>query len=63
MKIDGTHIEETFAEAFRMRYVRMLVTAQDEHWLAAAAREFSGYSSSIISCDSEAVLRERRAPM
>jgi formylmethanofuran--tetrahydromethanopterin N-formyltransferase len=54
VKIEGTHIEETFAEAFRMRYVRLLVTAQDEHWLAAATREFTGYSSSIISCDSEA---------
>jgi len=54
VEIEGTHIEETFAEAFRMRYVRLVVTAQDEHWLAAATREFTGYSSSIISCDSEA---------
>lgn len=36
-----------------MRYVRLVVTAHDEHWLAAAVREFTGYSSSIISCDSE----------
>lgn len=54
MEIEGTHIEDTFAEAFRMRFVRLLVTAQDEHWLEAASREFTGYSSSIISCDSEA---------
>ena len=54
MEIEGTRIEETFAEAFRMRFVRLVVTAQDEHWLEAAAREFTGYSSSIISCDSEA---------
>ena len=53
MEIGGTRIEDTFAEAFRMRYVRLVVTAHDAHWLEAAVREFTGYSSSIISCDSE----------
>jgi formylmethanofuran--tetrahydromethanopterin N-formyltransferase len=61
VEINGTHIEETFAEAFRMRYVRLVVTAEDEHWLDAAAREFTGYSSSIISCDSEAGLERKLA--
>lgn len=54
MQISGTQIEDTFAEAFRMRYVRLVITAHDEHWLDAAVRELTGYSSSIISCDSEA---------
>ncbi len=54
MKLNGTHIEDTFAEAFRMRYVRLIVTAHDDHWLDEAVREVTGYSSSIISCDSEA---------
>jgi formylmethanofuran--tetrahydromethanopterin N-formyltransferase len=53
VELSGTQIEDTFAEAFRMRYVRLVVTAHDEHWLAAGVREFTGYSSSIISCDSE----------
>jgi formylmethanofuran--tetrahydromethanopterin N-formyltransferase len=53
VEISGTRIEDTFAEAFRMRYVRLVVTAHDAHWLEAAVREFTGYSSSIISCDSE----------
>jgi formylmethanofuran--tetrahydromethanopterin N-formyltransferase len=53
VEIDGTRIEDTFAEAFRMRFVRLVVTAADEHWLDAGMREFTGYSSSIISCDSE----------
>jgi formylmethanofuran--tetrahydromethanopterin N-formyltransferase len=53
VKINGTRIEDTFAEAFRMRYVRLVITAHDEHWLEAGIREFTGYSSSIISCDSE----------
>ena len=53
MHINGVEIVDTFAEAFRMRYVRLVVTAHDEHWLDAAVREFTSYSSSIISCDSE----------
>ncbi len=53
MEFAGTTIEDTFAEAFRLRYVRLVVTAHDEHWLDAAVREFCGYSTSIISCDAE----------
>ncbi|MCA9185084.1 MAG: formylmethanofuran--tetrahydromethanopterin N-formyltransferase [Planctomycetales bacterium] len=36
-----------------MRYTRLLVTAEDEFWLDAALREFTGYGSSVISCDLE----------
>src|SRR5262245_17496190 len=36
-----------------MRFVRLIVTAADDHWLDAAVREFTGYSSSVIACDSE----------
>jgi formylmethanofuran--tetrahydromethanopterin N-formyltransferase len=53
VEISGTRIDDSFAEAFRMRYVRLVVTAHDRHWLDAGVREFVGYSSSIISCDSE----------
>lgn len=53
MLLAGTEIEDTFAEAFRMRFVRLVVTAHDEHWLDAALREVTGYSTSIISCDAE----------
>ncbi|HVU88189.1 MAG TPA: formylmethanofuran--tetrahydromethanopterin N-formyltransferase [Pirellulales bacterium] len=58
MLIDGTEIEDTFAEAFRMRYARLLVTAHDEHWLRAAVNEFTGYASSVIACDAEAGVEE-----
>src|SRR4051812_10260504 len=54
VEIDGTFIEDTFAEAFGMRYVRLVVTAADEYWLEAALRELTGYSSSVIACDAEA---------
>lgn len=53
MNIGETEIEDTFAEAFGMRYTRLIVTAHDQHWLAAATHEFTGYGSSVIACDAE----------
>jgi len=53
VEINGTLIDDTFAEAFRMRYVRLVVTAEDDHWLRAAIGEFAGYASSVIACDAE----------
>jgi formylmethanofuran--tetrahydromethanopterin N-formyltransferase len=61
VKIGSTEIIDTFAEAFRMRYVRLIVTAHDEHWLNEAIRAATGYASSIIACDAEAGL-ERYLP-
>ena len=54
MQIGPTIIDDTFAEAFGMRYTRLLVTAHDDHWLRAAVNEFTGYSASVIACDMEA---------
>jgi formylmethanofuran--tetrahydromethanopterin N-formyltransferase len=53
MRIGETLIIDTFAEAFRMRYARVIVTAADAYWLDAALREFTGYASSVIGCDAE----------
>jgi len=53
VQIGPTLIDDTFAEAFGMRYTRLIVTAHDEHWLDAGVREFTGYSSSVIACDAE----------
>ncbi|MCA9124105.1 MAG: formylmethanofuran--tetrahydromethanopterin N-formyltransferase [Planctomycetales bacterium] len=36
-----------------MVYARLCITAHDEHWLDAALRELTGYSSSVIACDAE----------
>jgi len=63
MKLAGTVIEDTFAEAFRMRWARLIVTAHDEHWVDAAAREATGYASSIISCDAEAGVERSLSPL
>lgn len=41
------------AEVFTARYVRLLVTAADAHWLDAAVTSLSGYGTSVIGCDCE----------
>jgi len=62
VQLGETLIEDTFAEAFGMRYTRLIVTAHDEWWLDAAVREFSGFSSSVIACDSEIGVEQRLSP-
>ncbi|MEE2826785.1 MAG: formylmethanofuran--tetrahydromethanopterin N-formyltransferase, partial [Planctomycetota bacterium] len=58
----NTEIEETFAEAFSMRFTRLIVTAIDAYWLDAAVREFCGYGSSVIQCDAETGLEYHLEP-
>ena len=53
MYLGSTLIDDTFAEAFGMRFARLIVTAADAYWLDAAVREFTGYSASVIACDAE----------
>jgi formylmethanofuran--tetrahydromethanopterin N-formyltransferase len=54
MRIRGTDILDQYAEAFTARYARLIVTAIDEHWVDAAAREATGYAASVVGCDAEA---------
>jgi formylmethanofuran--tetrahydromethanopterin N-formyltransferase len=63
VELDGTLIDDTFAEAFGMRFVRLIVTAADEYWLEAALRELTGYSSSVIACDAETGIEQRLSPI
>ncbi|VAX23610.1 Formylmethanofuran--tetrahydromethanopterin N-formyltransferase [hydrothermal vent metagenome] len=56
MKLNSVVIDNTFAEAFKMRYVRLLVTAIDAHWLQAAISASTGCATSIIGCTVEAGL-------
>lgn len=53
MKLGTTEIADTFAEAFRLRYARVVVTAHDRHWLEAAVAAATGYGTSVIGCDAE----------
>jgi len=62
MLIGSTHIADTFAEAFGLRYARLIVTAHDEHWLDAACVAACGYGTSVIGCDAEIGVESRLAP-
>lgn len=59
MLIGSTLVIDTFAEAFRLRYARLVVTAHDEHWLEAAVRAACGYGTSVIGCDAEVGVEHR----
>ncbi len=54
MKINGTAIEDTFAEAFAMAAARVVVTATNENWARIAGHVATGYGTSVIGCDAEA---------
>jgi len=47
-------VDDTYAEAFRSLYSRVLVTARDRKWLLAACQKATGHASSTILCDCEA---------
>ncbi|OYT53147.1 MAG: formylmethanofuran--tetrahydromethanopterin N-formyltransferase [Candidatus Altiarchaeales archaeon ex4484_2] len=47
-------IEDTYAEAFRGLYSRILVTARNRKWLDHAVNCATGYASSTIGCGCEA---------
>lgn len=59
MKINDTEIVDTFAEAFTMRFTRIVVTAADSWWLDAGLAEFCGYGTSVIGCDAEVGVEQR----
>jgi formylmethanofuran--tetrahydromethanopterin N-formyltransferase len=62
MNIGETLIEDTFAEAFRMRFCRTIVTAAEDYWLRTAVQEMTGYAASVIGCDAEAGVERWLAP-
>lgn len=59
MKINGVFIEDARVEGFRMPFARLLVTADSDYWLAAAASASTGFATSIIGCGAEAGLEGR----
>jgi formylmethanofuran--tetrahydromethanopterin N-formyltransferase len=62
MNLNGTQIDDTFAEAFTMRFARLIVTAHDSYWLEAALRSVCGYGTSVIGCDAEVGIEQRLDP-
>jgi len=62
MHIGPTEILDSHAEAFNARYVRLIVTAADQYWVEAAAREATGYAASVVGCDCEAGIERFLSP-
>jgi formylmethanofuran--tetrahydromethanopterin N-formyltransferase len=54
MRISGVEIEDTFAEAFKMRAARLIITAVNQHWALTAAQVATGFATSVIACGCEA---------
>ena len=53
MQIKGVEIDDTFAEAFEMYGTRFRITAANDKWALIAAREATGFATSIIECGCE----------
>jgi formylmethanofuran--tetrahydromethanopterin N-formyltransferase len=47
-------IDDTFAEAFPIKMARVQITAATERWALEAAREATGFGTSVIGCSAEA---------
>jgi formylmethanofuran--tetrahydromethanopterin N-formyltransferase len=62
MQIGKTTILDTYAEAFRAWYARLVITAADAYWLDAAVRETTGYGTSLIDCDAEVGVEQMLPP-
>jgi formylmethanofuran--tetrahydromethanopterin N-formyltransferase len=62
LAIDNVSIEDTFAEAFPMTAVRLIVTAETPAWVQTAAQVTTGYASSVIGCDAEAGVERTLTP-
>ena len=53
VKLNETDIEDTFAEAFPMTAVRIVVTAETPGWALTAAQSATGYACCVFGCDVE----------
>ncbi|RLF19114.1 MAG: formylmethanofuran--tetrahydromethanopterin N-formyltransferase, partial [Thermoprotei archaeon] len=54
MKLNDVEVESTFAEAFPMYVARLLITAKNRRWALIAAKQATGFATSIIMCPAEA---------
>jgi formylmethanofuran--tetrahydromethanopterin N-formyltransferase len=61
MKLHGTEIVDTFAEAFPMWGSRVLITAATRAWALEAGRSMTGFATSVIGCKCEASIERELA--
>ncbi|MET0069229.1 MAG: formylmethanofuran--tetrahydromethanopterin N-formyltransferase [Candidatus Thiodiazotropha sp.] len=62
MIINGTEIEETFAEAFGMSATRVIISAVNLHWARIAGATMTGFATSVIGCGVEAGIERELTP-
>jgi formylmethanofuran--tetrahydromethanopterin N-formyltransferase len=55
-RLGGTEVVDTFAEAFPMRFSRLVITADTDGWALEAARSMTGFATSVIGCKCEAAI-------
>jgi formylmethanofuran--tetrahydromethanopterin N-formyltransferase len=60
--VGATEVADTFAEAFPMRYARLIITAATEAWALEAARSMTGFATSVIGCKCEAAIERAIEP-
>lgn len=60
--INDVPLDDTFAEAFPMTAVRLIVTAVSPQWAQTAALSTTGYAASVIGCDAEAGIERTLDP-
>ncbi len=54
--LGSAKVADTFAEAFPMRFARVVITACTEAWAQEAARSMTGFATSVIGCKCEAAI-------
>ena len=54
--LGDTRVDDTFAEAFPMRFARLVITAATDAWALEAARSMTGFATSVIGCKCEAAI-------
>ena len=59
---NGVTIDATFAEAFPMKGVRLIITAHNLKWALNAAVSTTGFATSVIACGCEAGIERELAP-
>lgn len=60
--IGMTTVQDTFAEAFPMRFTRLVITAATDDWAHEAARSATGFATSVIGCKCEAAIERALEP-
>jgi formylmethanofuran--tetrahydromethanopterin N-formyltransferase len=54
--LGAAQVADTFAEAFPMRFARLVITAATADWAYEAARSATGFATSVIGCKCEAAI-------